>query len=234
MQAFLLEINWKALLLGEEQWSFLIETVFRTTVMFLFILFSLRFLGKRGIKQLSVFELGVIIGLGSAAGDPMFYKDVGLLLGFLVLFVIVGLYKIVTYFINKSEGFEQFVEGKPTYVVSDGKILIQNFKKEPIARDELYMQLRLNDVSHLGQLEQVILETNGELSVLFYDNEEVKYGLPILPHLLKENFKNIPSEGIYACSNCGNTLTLQPSAEVGCTNCKGKTWIRAIRKKRID
>jgi uncharacterized membrane protein YcaP (DUF421 family) len=234
MQAFLLEINWKVLLLGEEQWSFIIETVFRTTVMFLFILLSLRFLGKRGIKQLSVFELGVIIGLGSAAGDPMFYKDVGLLLGFIVLFVIVGLYKIVTYFINKSEAFEQFVEGKPTYVVTEGKILIQNFKKEPIARDELYMQLRLNDVSHLGQLEQVILETNGELSVLFYDNEEVKYGLPILPHLLNENFKNIPTEDVYACSNCGHTLTLQPSAEVSCTNCSKKIWIKAINKKRID
>ncbi|MDQ3552629.1 MAG: DUF421 domain-containing protein [Bacteroidota bacterium] len=234
MQAFLLEINWKVLLLGEEQWSFIIETVFRTTVMFLFILLSLRFLGKRGIKQLSVFELGVIIGLGSAAGDPMFYKDVGLLLGFIVLFVIVGLYKIVTYFINKNEGFEQFVEGKPTYIVTDGKILIQNFRKEPIARDELYMQLRLNDVSHLGQIEQVILETNGELSVLFYDNEEVKYGLPILPHLLNENFKNIPTEDVYACSNCGHTLTLQPSAEVSCTNCSKKIWIKAINKKRID
>jgi DNA-directed RNA polymerase subunit RPC12/RpoP len=55
-----------------------------------------------------------------------------------------------------------------------------------------------------------------------------------LPHLLKENFKHIPAEDIYACSNCGYTLTLQPSAEVGCTNCKGKIWIRAIRKKRID
>ncbi len=176
----------------------------------------------------------MIIGLGSAAGDPMFYKDVGLLLGFIVLFVIVGLYKIVTYFINKSEAFEQFVEGKPTYVVTEGKILIQNFKKEPIARDELYMQLRLNDVSHLGQLEQVILETNGELSVLFYDNEEVKYGFPILPHLLNENFKNIPTEDVYACSNCGHTLTLQPSVEICCTNCSKKIWIKAINKKRID
>ena len=234
MPAVLLEINWKALLLGEEQWAFLIETVFRTTVMFLFILFSLRFLGKRGIKQLSVFELGVIIGLGSAAGDPMFYKDVGLLLGFLVLFIIVGLYKIVTYFINKSDAFERFVEGEPTYIVKDGNILIQNFKKEPIARDELYMQLRLNDVSHLGQLEQVILETNGELSVLFFDNDDVKYGLPILPHLLKEKFLTIPVEDIYACSNCGNTLTLTPSDEAHCTNCNCNSWVKAINKKRID
>lgn len=234
MPGVLLEISWKELLLGEEQWSFLIETVFRTIVMFLFILLSLRFLGKRGIKQLSVFELGVIIGLGSAAGDPMFYKDVGLLLGILVLFVIVGLYKIVTLFINKSDAFEQFVEGKPTYIVTNGKILINNFKKEPIARDELYMQLRLNDVSHLGQLEQVILETNGELSVLFYDNDDVGFGLPILPHLLEDKFLTIPTEGIYACTNCGNATKLQPPSEVTCSNCNKKEWVLAINRKRID
>lgn len=67
----------KQILLGSEEWSFLLETVLRTSIMFLIIIFGLRLLGKRGVKQLSVFELVVIIGLGSAAGDPMFYKDVG-------------------------------------------------------------------------------------------------------------------------------------------------------------
>lgn len=77
-------VEWKMLLLGEENWSFLLETAFRTLIMFIVILLGLRMLGKRGVKQLSVFELGVIIGLGSAAGDPMFYKDVGLLPGIIV------------------------------------------------------------------------------------------------------------------------------------------------------
>jgi uncharacterized membrane protein YcaP (DUF421 family) len=46
----------------------------RTGIMFLVIIFGLRLLGKRGVKQLSVFELVVIIGLGSAAGDRCFTK----------------------------------------------------------------------------------------------------------------------------------------------------------------
>src|SRR5215217_7488373 len=94
---FFLEIQWKALLLGDQEWGFLPEAAFRSFVMFVIILLSLRLLGRRGVKQLSVFELGVIIGLGSAAGDPMFYKDVGLLAGLVVFVVVLSLYKLVTF-----------------------------------------------------------------------------------------------------------------------------------------
>src|SRR5215218_2598987 len=104
---FLLQINWKDFLIGEQEWGFLAEAAIRSLVMFTVILVSLRLLGKRGIKQLSVFELGVIIGLGSAAGDPMFYKDVGLLPGMLVFLTVVTLYRLVTYLINHSEKIER-------------------------------------------------------------------------------------------------------------------------------
>ena len=81
----ILEMDWLTLLLGSEKWTFLPEVALRSLLMFLVILFSLRILGKRSVTQLSVFEMGVIIGLGSAAGDPMFYKEVGVLPGFMAL-----------------------------------------------------------------------------------------------------------------------------------------------------
>lgn len=65
-------IDWKQVLLGDNEWKFLLETAFRTIMMFIIILTGLSILGKRGVRQLSVFELVVIIGLGSAAGNPMF------------------------------------------------------------------------------------------------------------------------------------------------------------------
>ncbi len=62
--------DWKQLLMGSEDWTFLIETILRTSIMFIIILVGLRLLGKRGVKQLSVFELVVIIGLGSGCRRP--------------------------------------------------------------------------------------------------------------------------------------------------------------------
>lgn len=230
---FFLQIDWQSFLLGEEKWEFLLETAFRTLVMFSVILLGLRLLGKRGIKQLSVFELGVIIGLGSAAGDPMFYKDVGLLPGIVVFSVVLGLYRLVTYFINHSNPFERFVEGKPIYIIQNGEILVKNFKKELLSEDEFFAQLRLHSVSHLAQIEQAIIETNGEISIFYHKDEDVKPGLPILPELLDQKSEAIPEEGVYACTNCGVTVQLNPIALQTCPNCEHKTWVKAINRKRI-
>lgn len=220
-------------MLGEEEWAFLLETMFRSVVMFLVILLGLRMVGKRGVTQLSVFELGLIIGLGSAAGDPMFYKDVGLLPGAVVFIIVIGLYKLVTYLINRNDHFEKFVEGKPTYVIRKGNIIMSNFEKEPIARDELFMQLRSRNISHLGQVDKVILETNGELSIFYLPDDEVIFGLPILPDVYEQKIKGIDSEGIYSCSNCGNTEKLAPATEMVCSCCKKNEWLPSDKRKRI-
>lgn len=233
MTGSLLEIDWKMLLLGEEQWAFLLETLFRSIVMFLVILLGLRLVGKRGVTQLSVFELGLIIGLGSAAGDPMFYKDVGLLPGIIVFIIVIGLYKLVTYLINRSDKFEKFVEGKPTYVIRKGNIMMSNFEKEPIARDELFMQLRSRNISHLGQVDEVILETNGELSVFFVTDDHVIPGLPIMPDVYEQKIQVIDKAGTYSCSNCGYTKELTPANKVICDCCKKEKWLPSDNRKRI-
>lgn len=226
-------MDWRKILLGEEQWAFLGETALRTFVMFMVILLSLRLLGKRGIKQLSVFELGVIIGLGSAAGDPMFYKDVGLLPSMLVFAIVVLLYRGITQLINKSRNIEQFVEGVPRLIVRDGRFIVENFKKEPIAFDELFAQLRLNHISHLGQVREAVIETNGEVSVLFFADEDVRWGLPISPDVVEKISARIAQEGHYACNYCGHTEHLQPVRSHTCKVCGKKEWLKAMNERRI-
>ena len=234
MPELLFDLEWKSLLLGKEKWNFLLEAALRTAIMFTVILLCFRILGKRGIKQLSVFELGVIVGLGSAAGDPMFYSDVGLLHGILVFAVVLGFYRLITFLINRSNRIEQFVEGKPTAIVEDGCFLLQNFDKEPIARDEFFSQLRIHNVSHLGQVKYALLETNGEVSIFYFPDNEVKYGLPIIPKLCEKKADVITEEGHYACSFCANTEQLSPTPSHTCPVCQKKTWIKAINDKRIN
>jgi uncharacterized membrane protein YcaP (DUF421 family) len=233
MGQFYLELDWTSMLLGEEKWTFLFEATLRSVVMFVVIILSLRVLGKRGVKQLSVFELGVIIGLGSAAGDPMFYKDVGLLSGMVVFIIVMSLYKLITFLINRSDRFETFLEGKATTIIEEGQLVVKNFKKEPIARDEMFSQLRLNSISHLGQVQQAIIETNGEISVYFMVDEKVRYGLPILPNMEDRWTTSIPFLGMYACTYCGNTKEIAPVEETRCDCCENKKWIAASNSVRV-
>ncbi len=232
----ILTIDFHSLLFGSEQWTFLIEVALRTLAMFLIILFGLRILGKRSLSQLSVFELGLIIGLGSAAGDPMFYKDVGLLPGLVVFAVMIALYRFMTYLINRSNKLEKVFEGEPSYLIKDGAFNLANFEKEPIAHGEFFSQLRLHYVSHLGQIQLAILETNGLISVFFYQDEEVKEGLPILPHLCEKKMQEINAEGSYACSYCGYVEHFKAPVSVGtqtCSQCAKTDWVATIKTKRM-
>ena len=224
--------EWERLLINELPAEFLFEVIFRSAVMFIVLLLTLRLTGKRGVKQLSVFETVIIIALGSAAGDPMFYEDVGLIPAITVFTVIILLYRFVTYLVGKSKKFEEFIEGKTECLVTEGKFAIATFKKESLAQDEFFTELRLKSVEHLGQVRNAYLETSGEVSVFFYKDEDVKYGLPIVPQLFLKKNHTIPSDGVYACTFCGHTET-QKSGTATCENCNKSEWVEAIKTLRI-
>lgn len=223
------------LLMNNLPYSFLLEVVFRCLVMYFVALLVLKLVGRRGIKQLSVFELVIILTLGSAAGDPLFYEDVGLIPAITVFVIILILYRLTTHIISKSKKIEEWLEGKPVMVIENGEFSIENFEKEDLAQDEFFAELRVRNVEHLGQVKLAILETNGQISVFFFDEKEVLYGLPIIPQLFYKKTKTLEKDKIYACSFCGYThhQIVKSKSEVICDNCKKNEWTLAINTKRI-
>ncbi|OYU79917.1 MAG: hypothetical protein CFE23_11720 [Flavobacterium sp. BFFFF1] len=226
-------IDWKQVLLGEEPLDFLIEVALRTTIMYIGILLALKALGKRGVKQLSIFELVIIIGFGSAAGDPMFYKDVGILNAIVVFLVVILLYKATTYLVTRSERIDRIIEGEPICLVWQGTFSIANFDKETLGYDEFFSEMRQQSVSHLGQIEQAIIEVSGNISLFYYEDKDVKYGLPILPKLYAERYVQILTQGIYSCSFCGHTQEIQPTDKHLCPTCNKQEWVTSINRPRI-
>lgn len=231
--ATFLNFNWKELFLGTEDWGFLMEIVLRTIIMFLTIIVSLRVLGKRGVKQLSIFELVVIIGLGSAAGDPMFYKEVGIISSIIVFVVIIILYSIITFLIGRFKKLENLFEGKAICLIEQGVFSIANFKKENLGSDEFFAELRVKGISHLGQIELAIEEVSGEISVFFNEDKEVKYGLPIMLNALDHPIQYINKEGHYSCTFCGFTEIKEEGNAGICKNCNKKNWVEASNKIRV-
>ena len=223
--------EWERLLFNKLPAVFVFEVAFRSAVMFTIVLIALRATGKRGVKQLSIFETVIIIALGSAAGDPMFYEDVGLIPALVVFTTVILLYRLVTWLTGKSKWFEKLIEGDTVCLIKNGKFSLSEFKKESLAQDEFFSELRLKSVEHLGQIRNAYLEPSGELSVFFCDHSEVVPGLPILPHLYNKKTKLINSKGLYACTFCGHTESLEEGTS-HCTECGKDTWVLAIKTLR--
>lgn len=218
----------------DHPFGFLLEVVLRTVIMFLIILIALRASGRRGIKQLSIFELVLIIGLGSAAGDPMFYDDVGILPAFVVFLVVITLYITVTRLSDRFVKIEKLLEGKPLYVIRDGKLLMDAFRESGLSQDEFFAELRLRNIEHLGQVRTVLIETSGEFSVLFFADEEVKYGLPIFPDELQNKLNDKKNCEYIACAKCGSVRAGKNMTKLAsCPECEVCEWVEASNAKRI-
>lgn len=219
------------LLMGEEiPYIFLFEVFVRSAVMFFIVLIILRLSGKRGIKQLSIFELAILISLGSAAGDPMFYQEVGLLPGIAVCLVIIVFYRMIIYLTGRFQKVEEFVEGKPVKLVEDGRIFHKALQYEHLACDELFSQLRLKNISHLGQIKHAYLETSGDISVFFLPDENVVPGLPILPEAHANPVRTFHLGVLYSCKTCGHTTELDVSKP--CEVCNSEDWLESDRSLR--
>ena len=221
--------------LGDTPPMFLLEIVFRTLIMYGYTIFLLRILGKRGMGQLSVLELAIIISFGSAIGDPMVGPNMPILHG-IVAFTVVAIFQIsLERLINRNKKVETFLEGSPNLIVDNGLIIWDCLNKDNLSKEDLFRALRSKDVEHLGQIQKAYFETTGQISVLFHSPRKIQPGLSVIPEmeiLASDIFKRparIETGGMYCCLNCGNRKTYRKTQKVvTCELCKMEEWTKAV------
>lgn len=213
--------------------EFLGEVALRSLYTFVLVFLFLKITGRRGVRQMSLFEVLIILTLGSAAGDVAFYDDVPMLPVLIVFVTLAVLYRLVMWLMAHSEKLEDLFEGKPVVVVDEGELAWEKLRAENLTEFEFFMELRLNGIEHLGQVKRAIMETNGQISVYFFSDDEVKAGLPILPGKCVERFKTMPEENDYACTRCSAIFHMHAGDHQLCARCAHPEWAKASRAKRI-
>ncbi|MBD2769487.1 DUF421 domain-containing protein [Hymenobacter sp. BT664] len=218
---------------GEHSPLYALEVVFRCIATYLMLLAALRITGRRSVKQLSLFELSIVIGLGSIAGDTMFYPEVPLSHALIVFGVVMGLYWLLNYCTEVSPKFSDWMEGKEVLLLQSGHLQWDNFHRQNLTQKELFGALRQYQVEHLGQLKAVYSEATGEMSVFFYEADEVRPGLSIIPDELAKASTTITEAGPHACTTCGHVLTAPTQAALACPVCRKSQWLPACTARRV-
>ncbi|MES2627189.1 MAG: DUF421 domain-containing protein [Pseudomonadota bacterium] len=220
--------DWQRVFLNDLPLTFLGEVAFRVIFAFIIVFLFLKVSGRRGIRQLSLFELVIILTLGSAAGDVTFYEDVPLLPVAIVFLVLLLVYRFTTFIVGRSARMAKLIEGVPVTLIRDGLYELDSLRNLNISEDEFFMELRQLGVEHLGQVRLAIVELDGDLSAYFFDNTQVRPGLSVLPHDHRADCKLIPESGLYACNHCGATQQLAAHQKLDCPRCGCDTWSAAL------
>lgn len=217
------------MIFGDAPPFYAIEIVVRTVVIYAYTLVLLRWLGSRAIGQMSKVEFLLVIALGSAVGDAMFYPEVPLLHALIVVTLVVLANKGLDILLTRNRHIEYALDGKPREAIRDGVICLAVLEGSSLSHRELFQQLRQNGVHQLGQVEHAYLETDGVLTV-FKAKKRARPGLPIVPPWEVQEPQVLTSDdkdgAALACMRCGlvagNSRVATPV-----TGCAHEKWILA-------
>jgi len=141
---------------------------YRTAIMFIFILITMRVLGKRQMGELQLNELIVAFMLSELAVSPITNLDHRLLYAIIPIIVLLAGEMLVAFFCMKSVRIRSIVIGKPSIIVQNGEINQVEMRKNRLTLTELCESLRAQGQTDISNIKYAILEVNGTLSILPY------------------------------------------------------------------
>jgi len=162
--------------------SIAIELVVGLVILFI----VLKVLGKTQFSQITPFDFISALILGELVGNAVYDKDTNLgdvLFAALVWGVIIYIVEFIT---QRFKNTRKFLEGEPTVVIHKGKINYESLKKNNMDMNQLQSLIRQQGYFSIQEVEYVILETNGMVSVL----PKYKYDIP------KAGDLNLPSKPV--------------------------------------
>lgn len=217
--------------LGTDPPLFYLEIVFRTCVIYAYALLLIRWVGGRGIAQMSTVEFLLVVALGSAVGDAMFYPEVPILHAMLAITVVVMINKALDTLIFRYHKVEKMLDGRTAEVIRDGVIVMKTLRRHKIGVSELFESLREQGLCNLGEVRQAYIETSGRFS--FFRAKPTIPGLPVEPawDVSQPEMSGPGTKVAYdmamACGDCGELVHGPSTTPSACSNCGGKRWTRA-------
>ncbi|MGI6514564.1 MAG: DUF421 domain-containing protein [Syntrophomonadaceae bacterium] len=140
--------------------------VLKALLAFVVILILARWLNKEQLSQLTFYDWIVGITIGSMAAN-LTNEPEGRILEHVVILVVFSAAAYLTGMMTvKSRPLRKLIEGEPTVVIHNGRILEHNMAKLHYNVDNLLNQLREKNVFNIEDVEFALLEGNGGLSVL--------------------------------------------------------------------
>ena len=111
-------------------------------------------------------ELVVTLVVSDIASLPMQNTSQPLLSGVIPVLVLVSLEIAASALMMKSRLFRRLICGNPVVVIEDGKLLQKQLKRLRMSAEDLFAQLRQQDIFSIDEVQYCIVETNGSISVL--------------------------------------------------------------------
>lgn len=147
----------------------LLQIALRTVVIYSVVLIGVRLSGKREVGQMTPFDLTLLLLLSNSVQNAMTGPDTSLFGGVAAAATLLILNYLVADLSGVNRRFRRLIQGQPSLLVHDGKIIESHMAKEHVSMDELQRALREHGIPSCHDVALAVLEVDGSISCLKYD-----------------------------------------------------------------
>jgi uncharacterized membrane protein YcaP (DUF421 family) len=147
-----------------------VELVYRAAIVYFFLWFITRVIGKKELGSMSPFELVVLVTMGDLIQQGVTQEDYSVTGAMLVIGTFTLLLVLFSWISFRFTRTRAVIEGMPVVVVQDGEMRSDVMRYERLDRDELFEALREQGIDDLAKVRFGVLEPDGKFS--FFTDEE--------------------------------------------------------------
>jgi uncharacterized membrane protein YcaP (DUF421 family) len=155
-----------------------IDTIERTVIIglcaYVSLIILLRISGKRTLSKLNAFDLVVTVAMGSTLSSILINKNVTLAQGITAFLMLIGLQYIMAKLAVHISFINKLIKSEPKILFLDGEYHTQAMNKERVMKKEILQAARSQGISSMTEIEAVVLETDGSISIIKKSDQQTR------------------------------------------------------------
>lgn len=154
-----------------------LNMIYKTFVLYFFVILVYRIMGKKEVGKLSIIDLIVSVLIAELAALSIESKDRSIFMSIVPIAVLVVIQIVLGYITLKNSKIRNIIDGTPSTIINNGKLNFSVMSKMRYSLDDLISQLREQGIGSIEEVNYAILENNGKLSVF---EKNTDYPMPII------------------------------------------------------
>ena len=141
------------------------------------LVLQINLMGKGNLAPTSAMDQVQNYVLGGIIGGVIYSDSIGVLQFSLVLVLWTLLIFTLRFVKNHNQFVKSIIDGKPVWVILNGKVQTAECMRNGISAHDLMFKLRAAGVYEITSVKRAVLEQNGQLSIIQYGDENLRYPL---------------------------------------------------------
>lgn len=144
----------------------MVTIFFRTLLIYLILITTVRLMGKRQIGELEVTDFVTTLILSEIASLPVTDTNIPISHALIPMITLLFLEVVSSVILIRVPKLKTLVSARPTVIISKGILNQSSLKSIRISMEELMGEIRQQGYSSLEQINDAILEKNGKFTIL--------------------------------------------------------------------